>query len=181
MADMGIKRFIQNRKLASAKPFKPTRRWRPGENSLQLAGLILCMDDTAEIELLKKVQKFLTKEGAVCRTCIYQKNTKTQIPEELIKEGTLLLNQESVNWYGQVRHGHAASFIDESYDLIINLSKNYFFTTTHIAFLSKATLKIGRYEWPLSPYRIVLGTNQNNDINAFIDLLDRNLKIIKFE
>jgi len=181
MADMGIKRFIQNRKLAFAKPFKPTRRWSPGENSLQLAGLILCVDDTHEIELLKKVRSYLTAKGVVCRTCIYRKNTKVLIPEELINDGTLLLNQESVNWYGQVRLGCASSFIDESYDLVINLSKHFYFTTTHLASLSKATLKIGRYVWPQSPYSIVLGANQNYDIEAFIDLLDRNLQIIKFE
>ena len=178
---MGIKRFIQSRKLASVKPFEQTGKWRPGENPPQLVGLILYLEDVSEIASLQKVHVYFTEMGAVCRTCIYQKNLRIQIPEELVDKDMLFLNQESVNWYGMVRSGFADSFLGESFDLIINLSKEFYFTTSYLASLSKATLKIGRYEWPSSPYRMVLPTRHPNDDDAFIHLLDSSLQFIRFE
>ena len=178
---MGIKDVIQNRKLASIKRIKHNGRWRPGENPLQLVGFILCMEDVSEIIALKKVQSFFTDHGAVCRTCIYLKNEKMEIPEELIDENIILLDRKSVNWYGLLRAGFAEAFIDESFDLMINFSKGYFFTTSYLASVTKASLKIGRYEWPHSSYRIVLNVDQSGDVDVFINLLKSSLQIIKFE
>ncbi|MCL2727949.1 MAG: hypothetical protein FWD56_06155, partial [Bacteroidales bacterium] len=155
---MGIKQIIQNRQLASVKAFKKKGKWRPGETSLRLVGLILCLEDVSELVLLKRVHRLFVKKGAKCRTCIYLKNTKLTVPEELINDNVILLNQKSINWWGMVRPGHVETFIQEPFDLVVNLSKDYFFTTTYLTSLTRATLKIGRYVWPRTAYRVVLGS-----------------------
>ena len=178
---MGIKRILQNRQLSNVSPYKYEGRWRPGENPLKLVGLILYLEDFTELALLQKVQTFFLGKGVAFRTCIFQKNEKMEIPEEFICHEVLMLNQQSVNWYGLLRPGHAEAFLHESFDLVINLSKKYFFTTTYLASLAKATLKVGREMWPLSPYHVVLGSMQSDDEDAFIHLLDNSLQFIRFE
>jgi len=178
---MGIKRVIQDRKLASIGSLKQRGRWRPGENSLQLVGLILCLEDVSEIKSLKRMQTLFKGMGAVCYSCIYQKNTRIEIPDGLIDEHTVLLDRKSTNWYGLVRPGLADVFLRESFDMVLNLSKEFFFTTTCLASLSKAALKIGRYESPQNPYCIVLEVNQDDNDKAFMVLLNSVLQIIRFE
>jgi len=171
--------MIQDRQLSGLSHVAVEKRWLPGENSLQLVGLILCLEDLSELALLKKVQMLFTGKGVACRTCVYQKNDKILIPTELVDHDIVLLNQKSVNWYGLVRSGCADAFLQESFDLIVNLSKKYFFTTAYMASMAKATLKIGRYVRPQSPYRIVLGAKPSDDEDAFVHLLDNSLKFIR--
>jgi len=178
---MNIKHIIQNRKLSSFKPLEQRGRWRPGENPLRLVGLILCLEDVSELTLLKELKAFFTGQGATCFTCIYKRNAKMNIPQELIEEDMVVLHRESVNWYGLLRPGYADSFIHVPFDLLVNVSKEYFFTTTYLASAAKATLKIGRYEWPISPYRVVLGAKRSDGDDAFFHLLESSLQLIKFK
>ena len=177
---MGIKRIIQNRLLVSAKPFAHKRRWRPGETPLQLVGLIYYLEDISELGLVKRVQKLFSAQGAVCHTCIYQKDKKMILPEELIDEDMVLLNRDSLNWYGQVRTGCAEFFLHESFDIIVDLSKDFFFPITYLVSMSKATLKIGRFVHPQGPFRLVLGANNPEDEDAFIELLNSSLQFLQF-
>ncbi|MDR2584707.1 MAG: hypothetical protein LBC84_00560 [Prevotellaceae bacterium] len=110
---------------------------------------------------------------------MYKKNAKMEIPLELISSEVVLLGPESVNWYGLVRKGFADAFLKEPFDLILNLSKNYFFTTSYLSSLAKATLKVGRYVRPNAPYRIMLETNQSDDSDAFVHLLEKSLQIVR--
>jgi len=126
------------------------------------------------------VHQFFLKKGAKCRICIYQKNHKLTIPAELINKNVVVLNPKSINWYGMVRPGHVENFVQDPFDLIVNLSQSYFFTTTYLASLARATLKIGRYDWPIASYPIVLGSGQFDDVDAFILLLDDCLQFIRF-
>ena len=178
---MGIKDIIHNRLLASAKPFEQHGRWRPGEKPLRLVGLVLCLEDISEMVSLKKVQAFFTEQGAVCLTCIFKKDKKMEISKDLFDEDTVLLNQDSINWYGAVQTGCVAFFLQKSFDLVINLSKDFFFPVSYLASLTAATIKIGRYLHPYSPYRLVLGANDHGDADAFIHLLNSSLQFIKFE
>ena len=178
---MGIKHFIQNRQLASVKLFEQGGRWRPGENSLRMVGLIVCVNSDADLSLLQKVRTFFMEKGAVCRVCIYQKSKKMVIPEAWMHEDVLWLNQKSANWLGLLRSGCAEAFLADPFDLLINLSEGFFFTTTYLASIANATLKVGRYVCRFSPYRIVLDGGQSLDDDAFIRLLDSTLQIIKFK
>jgi len=178
---MGFKQVMQNRQLASIKPFVKMVKWNPRESSPRSVGLILYLEDMSELVLLKKVQTFFTKEGAECRTCIFKKNPKQHISEEWVDKSVVLIDQKSVNWYGMIRPGYIESFVHESFDLVINLSKNYFFTTAYVASLAKASLKVGRYVWPLTSYHLVLGTGQSHNEDDFIHLLDSSLQFIRLE
>ena len=102
-----------------------------------------------------------------------------QIPQELIDEETVLLNHKSVNWYGLVRPGRAELFMHEPFDLIVNMSRSFFFTTSYLALVANATFKVGRYLQPQNPYNLVLGTKLTDDDGAVIELLRKCLRFIK--
>jgi hypothetical protein len=178
---MGLKRFIQKRLLASAKPFAQKRKWRLGTNPPQLVGMILYMEDTSELVSLKRIRSHFFEQGIACSTCIYKKNKKMTIPEELIEEDMVILDQDSVNWYGMARQGRAESFIWESFDLLIDMSKEFFFTTAYIASRTRATLKIGRGAWPRHPFRIVLGAKPTDSGDEVVNLLFSCLQFITFK
>jgi len=178
---MGINHVIQKRLLTSAKSFVPKDGWRPGETPLRMVGLILCLEDSSELDLIKRVKKLFTDQGAACHICIFRKDQKLVIPEEVIDDDTILLSSDSINWYGAVRPGCAEFLVHESFDLMLNLSKEYFFSTSYLAALTNATIKIGRYIHPHSSYRLVLGTNDHDNSDAFFELLERCLHFVRFE
>lgn len=178
---MGIKSVIQNRLLASAKSIVPKGRWRPGKIPLRMVGLILYLEDLSELRLLKRVQDFFIEQGAVCHVCIYQEDKKIEVSEEIIDDDMVLLNRDSINWYGAVRPGCAEFLVHGSFDIVVDLSKGFFFPISYLASLTTATMKIGRYVHPKIPYRLVLGANDPEDADSFFDLLENCLHFISFE
>jgi len=176
---MGIKRILQNRRLSAVKRDQKARFAPSGAISVRTVGLVLYLEDNDQLTLLEKLCWLFFKRGAVCHVCIYIKNKaliKYQPPR---KNDWLVLSKEHVNWYGVVRPGLSDAFFKQSFDILINISPKYFFTTSFIAAKAQAKLKIGRYEWPHSPYQLVLGCDQIIKDDDFISLLKKCLAYIK--
>ena len=176
---MGLKGIIQNSLLRSAKRLEQKAKGHSREVSLRLVGLVIYLDDVTELDSLTMVKTLFTQKGAACFSCIFLKDKKMVIPEEFLDERTIMLDSNSLNWVGVVHPNLTEYFLQEAFDLIINLSKDFFFPTSYLASLAKAGIKVGRYVHPLSSYRLVLAANEPCNNEGFIHLLDSSLQFIK--
>ncbi|MCL2502241.1 MAG: hypothetical protein FWE30_04140 [Bacteroidales bacterium] len=175
---MGFKELLQNRRLLSILS-RPKPVFAPSDTLFRKVGFIVCLNSVEQLKLVDKLCRLFSEQGDSCSVCIYQRNKKLPVPHSWGDNDWLVLDYKHVNWYGLIRPEAADSFVKQSFDLLINLSPEYYFTTSYMAALTKARLKVGRYVRPQTPYHLVLGIEQAVDGDDFVRLLEDSLKCVK--
>ncbi|MCL1974216.1 MAG: hypothetical protein FWG54_05305 [Bacteroidetes bacterium] len=175
---MGIKALLQSKKFSVLRN-RPKPMLPPSDTLFRKVGLVLCLSNVEQLKMVDILCRLFADQGDLCSVCIYQKNNKLIIPHSWGANDWLVLQPKHVNWYGLIRTGVADRFVQQPFDLLINLSPEYYFTTSYIAALTRARLKVSRYIQPYSPYQLVLGIEHAVDGDDFVRLLDQSLKHVK--
>jgi len=175
---MGIKELFQNRRFSVLrKRNKPI--YASPDSLFRKVGFVLCLSSLEQLKMVDRLCRLFSDQGDLCSVCIYLKNNKLIIPNSWGSSYWLVLHAKQVNWYGMIRSGVADRFVHQSYDVLINLSPEYCFTTSYIMALTRSRLKVGRYAHPKSPYQLILGIDQELAGEEFVQLLYNSMKRMK--
>ena len=175
---MGIKELLQNKKFSALRN-RSNPILAPSDSLFRKVGLVLCLNSIEQLIMVDRLCRLFSDQGDLCSVCVYHKNNKLIIPNSWGSNEWLVLQPKHVNWYGLILSGIADQFVKQSFDVLINLSSEYFFTTSYIAALTRARLKVGRYTQPRNPYQLILGIEQELDGDDFVKLLYESLKCVK--
>lgn len=97
---------------------------------------------------------------------IKQKN-KTSFKNERV----IQLESVDLKYSGVPKSHKIANFIKNEFDILIDFTPEYNFTSHYLSVISKAQFKIGRYSFENTPYDFVLEQSENKNIDDFMKRL----------
>lgn len=109
----------------------------------QTAGIIITLKDQESLELIKKFLNYLTNINIKVYILGFVDDKK--IPESfLFWKGINLFSRHDLNWAGVPQSSTVKDFIDQRFDMLIDLSSADAFPVQYISTLSRSSFKIGR-------------------------------------
>src|SRR5207237_953660 len=94
--------------------------------------------------------------------------------------GLEFFSKKNLNWKMIPNNRAVSNFINEKFDVIINLSKNEIFPLRYIAALSKARFRVGRFDKHFTYcYDLMIHTEADSDLKQFIQQAENYLRQIK--
>ena len=167
-----VGQFYLNRKLKKLKRKVRSHNF----TTAKTAGIIFNAPDKKSFEAIKKFLSFLSDNNLKVIALGY-------IPAQKIPEEFLMWNSVNfycntdLNWYYKPKNVIINEFINQSFDILFDLSIDEYFTTNFIGNLSKANFKIGKQR-PNSYHDLVIDINKNNSIKYLIDQIRHYLNLI---
>ena len=141
-------------------------------------GVIFNAGDINEVELVKKYITYLRDMGKKVRSMGYVAlkelpgNINTSIDHQCF---TL----QNVNWYYKPAIGFIGSFVEEEYDLLLDLNIARQLPLIYVAALSKAKCKVGRYsEKYMSIYDVMIETDDEKTLKYFLQNVDTYMEML---
>lgn len=142
------------------------------------AGVIITPTDQESFEQVKQFINYLTGKGIKVSILGYVDDKK--IPENfLFWKGINLISRKDLNWAGVPEVQSVNDFIDQSFDLLIDLSRPESFPVQYISSLSRSAFKIGRsgsrYE---ESYDLLFDINDETSLEDYIKHLSYYLNLL---
>lgn len=133
-------KYILSKKL---KQFSRVRQMHTLKTA-QNAGVIITPTDQESFELIKKFINFLSGKNIKVFILGYVDDKK--IPENfLFWKGINLFSRTDLNWAGIPESSAVKDFIEQPFDMLIDLSLQGHFPVQYITALSRSSFKIGRF------------------------------------
>jgi hypothetical protein len=150
-----------------------------GFDQARKIGILYDATDMKDFEVIKQYvkevraqQKEVTALGFVDRKELSQ-NQFSQL-------GIDFFSKKNLNWKMIPSHRAVTNFINEKFDIVINLAKNDIFPLRYIAALSKARFRVGRFDKQFTfCYDLMIDTESGADIKQFIEQAENYLRQIK--
>lgn len=145
--------------------------------SAKKAAVIFQPADQAAFE---KVQKFikLLNENGVSVTAVGYINEK-KIPNIfLLRKGFLFYCLEDLNWYCKPAASFVNDFLNEPFDILIDLSLERNLPVDYLSYLSVASFKAGKHFENNHPFDLTIDVSKNNNIEYLIEQLQHYLSLI---
>jgi hypothetical protein len=162
--------FFLNKELSM---FSRSRNFKGFTNSRSI-GIIFNATDKENFELVKKYVVYL-------REC--QKKVKAlgyfhlkDIPD--IKYSKIeydFFSKKDLNWHLKPDSGQVRNFVNEEFDILIDLNLSNDFPLKYISNLSKASFKIGKYLENNLMYDLMIKVEEGKGIKYFLKHLDHYL------
>jgi hypothetical protein len=145
-----------------------------GFESAQSIGVIFNASNNDDFDLVKKYVKYLRESQKRVKALGYF-NLK-EVPEMKYSkiEYDFFANKD-LNWHLQPACEQAQKFINEEYDILIDLNLDDDFPLKYISSLSKAKFKIGKYLDNNITYDLMIAVEENKGIKYFLKHLDHYL------
>jgi hypothetical protein len=90
-------------------------------------------------------------------------------------------SKKNLNWYGKPKNPKVQEFIQQEFDILIDLSLNDYFPIQYIAAASNAKFKIGRFRNERSCYDLMIDISNDKKLDFYIDQIKHYLSILKTE
>jgi hypothetical protein len=113
-------------------------------NSAMHIGVIYDATEYVSFEIVKDLVKRLTYDSRIITVLGYVHNKKL-IDQYLYRKGFDFFSRNDLNWYYKPVSPVAMQFMNEPFDLLINLSLRDYYPVQYITALSPASFKAGRY------------------------------------
>ncbi len=141
-------------------------------------GLLFDPTEEADFELVKKFIKYIRD---------YKKQVKSigfynlkQVPSmQYSKLEYDFISQKELNWWYKPTEDFIPAFLEEEFDILINLSLKNHFPITYMAALSRAKVKIGPAgEGNEKFYDIMIDVGEEQQLKFYLKQLDHYLNLI---
>jgi len=107
-------------------------------------GIIYNATEYVSFEIIKDLVKQLS-DGTTSVSVLGYVDSKKLIDHYLYRKGFDFFSKSDLNWYYKPVSLVAAQFMEEHFDLLLNLSLEYHFPIHYITSLTPASFKAGRY------------------------------------
>jgi hypothetical protein len=149
--------------------------------SARSIGLLYYLADEATYHTIEAFIQTLNDNKKKVRLICYTES-KT-IPHYFIpKLAQDVVTIKDLNWFRKPAKGFVQEFIAEEFDLLLDLSLNYYFPLHYISALSSASLKVGRFDEAHSDhYDLMIHTSDETNLDEFISQIDHYLIMLNQE
>jgi len=110
----------------------------------QHIGIIYNATEYVSFEIIRNLVKELTRDSRKMAVLGYV-DSKKLIDHYLYRKGFDFFSRNELNWYSRPVSSVVEQFIQEPFDLLINLSLEYYYPIYYITALSSAAFKAGKY------------------------------------
>ncbi len=135
-------------------------------------GILFDATNPEDLELIKRYVVYLKEHRKKVQVVGFF-NTK-EIPSMTYSklEYDFFANNE-LNWFGKPTPAHIDNFVQEEYDLLIDLNLHDHFPLRYIAALSKATFKVGKFsEKDKDIYDLMINVESTQTLKYFMRQID---------
>lgn len=155
--------FFKNKFQKKALDKLPKREGAPCFLSFNEAKTVIFIFDLEEDKIIEAVaflENMLNNIGAEWKGVAFQKNSKS-VNVFKNRNGYSVITDKDLNYYGAPKFPEKFLPVDIDYDILIDFSKSFDFTTNFVSSLVSARFKIGRYSLgDDSPYDFVAKTSE---------------------
>jgi len=170
----GIGGYFLKKDIANTKRTKAIMNL----SAARAVGIVYNIGDIKEVEMVRKYITHLREMGKKVRSIGYVPskempgNVTTSIDQQCI---TL----KNVNWYFKPAIGFIGSFVEEEFDVLLDLNISASLPLVFIAALSKAKCKVGRYsEKYLSIYDVMIEADEEKTLKYFLQNVDTYMEML---
>lgn len=144
----------------------------------QTAGIIITLSDQESFEQIKKFLSYLTGKNIKVFILGYVDDKK--IPESfLFWKGITLFSRNDLNWAGIPESATVNDFIEQPFDMLIDLSLPDYFPVQYISSLSRSSFKIGRFAHKNQKcYDLMFELNDEASLGDYIEHLSYYLNML---
>lgn len=144
-------------------------------------GLLYYLADEAAYNTVEAFVQSLNEKQKKVRLICY--SDAKIVPHYFIPKLTQdIVTRKDLNWFRKPAKGFVKEFIGEKFDLLLDLSLSSYFPLQYIAALSKASLKVGRFdEAHTDYYDLMIDTSGVTGLEGFITQIDHYLNMLNQE
>lgn len=167
-------RFITNRKE------KKLNRKRAVVNmdNAKSAGVLFDATDQKQYNTALEFIKFLESKGIKTQG-LGIVNSKELMDFHTEKKGIALFTQKELSYFFKPKNEDANQFLNQEFDLLIDLTLDYYLPIQYTVALSKAKFKVGRFLEENSYYDLMIDISKNKTVSFLIEQMKHYLSIIK--
>ncbi len=168
--------FLLNRRKKKLKRNREIQNFKSAKN----IGILFYVNKNNQQDLDKVLDflLFLEKENSNIKALAYI--NKKNIPYQFFNnKGMLYFCRKDLNIFEQPKNNAIGSFINEEFDVLIDLNIEGVFPLKYVSSLSKAKFKVGKYFHHLNGHDMMLNIDTNNTLDYMIEQTKNYLTIIK--
>ncbi|HEX3006594.1 MAG TPA: hypothetical protein VHO90_03155 [Bacteroidales bacterium] len=144
----------------------------------QTAGVIITPTDQESFEQIKKFLNYLTSIGIKVYILGYVDDKK--VPQNfLFWKGINLFSRTDLTWAGIPESSSVNDFIEQQFDMLIDLSMDDYFPVQYVASLSRSNFKIGRFGRKNQQcYDLMFEFNTETSLGEYIEQISYYLNLL---
>lgn len=170
-----IGRFVLRRRLSHQKRVREICNL----DLAQSVGIIFSASDQQSYDRASKFVNFLITSKEIQVSALGYVDNKQMLHFFSDKRNFKFFSRKNCNWYGKPKNPSVDTFIDNEYDILIDLSLDSSFPIEYIVSLSKAKLKVGRFvEGSEHIYDFMLDVSKDNTLDNLINQIELYLSIV---
>ncbi len=142
-------------------------------------GILYDATDEGNYEVVTQYLRFLRNKQKEVKTLGFV--DKKELPQnKFAKLGIDFFTKKHLNWQLIPTHPLVNNFINENFDILINLSVDKCFPLQYISAVSKAKFRVGRYELGhTNYYDLMINIETDSTLKNFIEQIDHYLNLVK--
>lgn len=149
--------------------------------SAKTIGIVYDATDEKDYEVVTQYLRFLRSQQKEVKTLGYV-DSKHLPQNQFAKLGVDFFTNRHLNWCLIPTHPLVKNFINEKFDILINLSVNNCFPLQYISAVSQAKFRVGRYiSHHVLYYDLMINIEQEQSLKEFIKQVDHYLSLVKPE
>jgi hypothetical protein len=174
-----IKARLGNLRFAKEVSRLQHERQAVGFDEAKKIGILYDATDPQDFEVIKQyVKEIRAQSKDVMALGFVDKKELSQ--NQFAQLGLEFFSKKNLNWKMIPNNRAVINFIDEQFDVVINVAKNEIFPLRYIAALSKARFRVGRFDKHFTYcYDLMIHSENNADIKTFIEEAEIYLRKIK--
>lgn len=172
-----IKSTYAKRQIKSEAKNVSRRKIVSNIDDAKTVGIVFPFTDKEDFELLKKYVLYLREMKKKVKAIGYYK-TKEEPNIQYSKVDYDFFSKKSHNWYGKPSDHLVTNFIEEEFDIMIDINPNEDSVITYIAAMSKAKFKVGRFDENDYIHDLMFEAPKEKGLKFFLRQVDTYLAMI---
>jgi hypothetical protein len=172
-----IKTIYANRQIKSEAKNVSRQKVVCNIDDAKTVGIVFPFNSKEDFELLKKYVLYLRELKKKVKAIGYYK-TKEEPNIQYSKVDYDLFSKKSHNWYGKPTDHIVTNFIDEEFDIMIDVNPDNDAVITYIAAMSKAKFKVGRFAENDFIHDLMFESPKEKGLKYFLRQVDTYLAMI---
>ena len=172
-----IKNSYASRKIKSEAKNISRQKIPVNIDAAKTVGIAFRFSTVEDFELLKKYVIYLRELKKKVKAIGYY-TTKEEPPVQYSKVDYDFFSKKSHNWYGKPTDHIVTNFIEEEFDIFIDLNVNEEPVLTYVAAMSRAKFKLGRFEENDYIHDLLFEAPKEKGLKFFLRQVDTYLAMI---